>query len=62
MCFTKLEPVGIVGQIIPWNFPLLMCAWKVSGHSLCVLTRASWCESMIIGIRHCDDVINHMTL
>jgi aldehyde dehydrogenase (NAD+) len=24
------EPVGVVGQIIPWNFPLLMLAWKVA--------------------------------
>jgi len=27
-CFTKREPVGVAGQIIPWNFPLLMLAWK----------------------------------
>jgi len=27
-CYTKREPVGVVGQIIPWNFPLLMTAWK----------------------------------
>jgi aldehyde dehydrogenase (NAD+) len=27
---TVLEPVGVVGQIIPWNFPLLMWAWKVA--------------------------------
>ena len=27
-CFTRHEPVGVVGQIIPWNFPLLMQAWK----------------------------------
>ncbi|MBJ7495612.1 MAG: aldehyde dehydrogenase family protein, partial [Gemmataceae bacterium] len=27
-CYTKHEPVGVVGQIIPWNFPLLMTAWK----------------------------------
>ena len=27
-CYTKHEPVGVVGQIIPWNFPLLMVAWK----------------------------------
>src|SRR5271166_5740743 len=27
-CYTKREPVGVVGQIIPWNFPLLMVAWK----------------------------------
>jgi acyl-CoA reductase-like NAD-dependent aldehyde dehydrogenase len=25
---TKLHPVGVVGQIIPWNYPLLMLAWK----------------------------------
>src|SRR6201997_242089 len=24
------EPVGVVGQIIPWNFPLLMAAWKLA--------------------------------
>ena len=28
--FTRLEPVGVVGQIIPWNFPLLMAAWKLA--------------------------------
>jgi aldehyde dehydrogenase (NAD+) len=28
-CYTKHEPVGVVGQIIPWNFPLLMQAWKL---------------------------------
>lgn len=28
--YTKLEPVGVVGQIIPWNFPLLMQAWKLA--------------------------------
>jgi aldehyde dehydrogenase (NAD+) len=28
-CYTRLEPVGVVGQIIPWNFPLLMQAWKL---------------------------------
>ncbi|MEM6655426.1 MAG: aldehyde dehydrogenase family protein [Planctomycetota bacterium] len=27
-CYTRREPVGVVGQIIPWNFPALMCAWK----------------------------------
>lgn len=27
--FTVREPVGVVGQIIPWNFPLLMAAWKL---------------------------------
>ena len=23
------EPLGVVGQIIPWNFPILMAAWKL---------------------------------
>jgi phenylacetaldehyde dehydrogenase len=27
--YTLREPIGVVGQIIPWNFPLLMAAWKL---------------------------------
>ncbi|MED3727915.1 aldehyde dehydrogenase family protein [Priestia filamentosa] len=27
--YTRHEPLGVVGQIIPWNFPLLMAAWKL---------------------------------
>ncbi len=30
LSFTRPEPVGVVGQIIPWNFPLLMAAWKLA--------------------------------
>jgi acyl-CoA reductase-like NAD-dependent aldehyde dehydrogenase len=29
-CYTRREPVGVCAQIIPWNFPLLMSAWKVA--------------------------------
>jgi acyl-CoA reductase-like NAD-dependent aldehyde dehydrogenase len=29
-CYTRKEPVGVCGQIIPWNFPMLMAAWKVA--------------------------------
>jgi acyl-CoA reductase-like NAD-dependent aldehyde dehydrogenase len=29
-CYTRKEPVGVCGQIIPWNFPLLMAAWKIA--------------------------------
>ena len=29
-CYTRMEPVGVVGQIIPWNFPMLMQAWKLA--------------------------------
>ena len=28
LCYTRREPIGVAGQIIPWNFPLLMLAWK----------------------------------
>jgi acyl-CoA reductase-like NAD-dependent aldehyde dehydrogenase len=29
-CYTRKEPVGVCGQIIPWNFPMLMASWKLS--------------------------------
>jgi acyl-CoA reductase-like NAD-dependent aldehyde dehydrogenase len=29
LCYTRREPVGVCGQIVPWNFPLLMAAWKI---------------------------------
>jgi aldehyde dehydrogenase (NAD+) len=28
--YTLREPVGVCGQIVPWNFPLLMAAWKIA--------------------------------
>ena len=28
--FSDHEPIGVIGQVIPWNFPLLMLAWKVA--------------------------------
>ncbi|KAF7351555.1 Aldehyde dehydrogenase [Mycena sanguinolenta] len=30
LAYTRHEPIGVVGQITPWNFPLLMFAWKVA--------------------------------
>jgi acyl-CoA reductase-like NAD-dependent aldehyde dehydrogenase len=30
LCYTRREPVGVCGQIVPWNFPLLMAAWKIA--------------------------------
>ena len=33
--YTLREPVGVVGQIIPWNFPLLMAAWKIAPAIAC---------------------------
>ncbi|HEY6445213.1 MAG TPA: aldehyde dehydrogenase family protein [Acidobacteriaceae bacterium] len=29
-CYTRHEPVGVIGQIIPWNYPMLMQAWKLA--------------------------------
>jgi len=45
------EPLGVVGQIIPWNFPLLMAAWKVApalGAGNCIVLKPA--ESTPIGI------------
>ncbi len=33
--FTLREPVGVCGQIIPWNFPILMAAWKIAPALAC---------------------------
>lgn len=30
LAYTRHEPIGVVGQIIPWNFPLLMFVWKIA--------------------------------
>ena len=33
--YTLHEPIGVVGAIVPWNFPLLMWAWKVAPALAC---------------------------
>merc|ERR1712000_800596 len=35
MAYTRHEPIGVVGQIIPWNFPLLMLCWKIGPALAC---------------------------
>jgi acyl-CoA reductase-like NAD-dependent aldehyde dehydrogenase len=35
LAYTLRQPVGVVGQIIPWNFPLMMAAWKVAPALAC---------------------------
>ena len=35
LAYTLREPIGVVGQIIPWNFPLLMAAWKLGAALAC---------------------------
>lgn len=29
-CHTRYEPIGVIAQVIPWNYPLLMAAWKLA--------------------------------
>ncbi|HKS98521.1 MAG TPA: aldehyde dehydrogenase family protein [Rugosimonospora sp.] len=38
LAYTRREPVGVVGQIIPWNYPLLMAAWKLAPALACGCT------------------------
>jgi len=35
LAYTLLEPIGVVGAIIPWNFPLLMASWKLGPALAC---------------------------
>src|SRR5438128_2945358 len=35
LSYTLREPVGVCGQIVPWNFPLLMAAWKLAPALAC---------------------------
>jgi formyltetrahydrofolate dehydrogenase len=30
LCFTKREPLGVCGLVVPWNYPLMMLAWKMA--------------------------------
>ncbi len=48
LAYTLREPVGVVGQIIPWNFPLLMAAWKLGpalATGCCVMLEARGADS-----------------
>jgi len=38
--FTLREPIGVVGLIVPWNFPLMLASWKM-GPALAAATRPS---------------------
>ena len=47
--YTRREPIGVCGQIIPWNYPIQMAAWKVAPALACgntvVLKPAEQCNS-----------------
>ncbi len=46
LCYTLREPVGVCGQIVPWNYPLMMAAWKLAPALACgntvVLKPSEW--------------------
>lgn len=50
--YTRHEPVGVVGQIIPWNFPLVMSSWKMgcTGDRLYDRIKASRANAFIFTI------------
>ena len=55
------EPLGVVGQIIPWNFPLLMAAWKLApaiGSGNCVVLKPA--ESTPISVLILADLIGDL--
>jgi acyl-CoA reductase-like NAD-dependent aldehyde dehydrogenase len=35
LCYTLREPIGVCGQIVPWNYPLLMATWKIAPALAC---------------------------
>ena len=43
------EPVGVVGAIVPWNYPLLMLAWKV-GAALAAGCTGAWVCVGVVGV------------
>ncbi len=57
--YTLREPVGVVGQIIPWNFPLLMAAWKLApalAAGCCVILKPA--EQTPLSALRLGDLIN----
>ncbi|PWZ02297.1 putative indole-3-acetaldehyde dehydrogenase [Testicularia cyperi] len=59
LCYTRHEPIGVCGQIIPWNFPLLMFAWKLGPALACgntiVLKTAE--QTPLSAIKMCELIV-----
>ena len=58
--FVNREPVGVIGQIIPWNFPLMMACWKlapalVAGNSVILKPASYTCLTALELIRALDE-------
>lgn len=59
--YTRREPLGVCGQIIPWNFPLLMWSWKISpalatGNTIVLKTAESTPLSALVASELAKDV------
>lgn len=59
--FPMHEPLGVVGQIVPWNFPLLMLAWKVApalatGNTVVFKSAENTPISAILFAQICDEI------
>ncbi|KAF8993155.1 Aldedh-domain-containing protein, partial [Hymenopellis radicata] len=52
LCYTRHEPIGVVGQIIPWNFPLLMFAWQIATRNSIILKPSEF--TPLTAIRMCS--------
>lgn len=56
LSFTMREPVGVAGQIIPWNYPLVMAAWKlapaIAAGCTCVLKPAEQTPLTMMEVAH----------
>lgn len=59
--YTRREPIGVCGQIIPWNFPLLMWSWKVgpalaTGNTVVLKTAESTPLSALVASQYAAEV------
>ena len=62
LSIVQREPIGVVGQIIPWNFPFLMAAWKLApalaaGDTVVMKPSSSTSLSLLELMRLCQDII-----
>lgn len=62
MSLILREPIGVVGQIIPWNFPFLMAAWKIApalatGNAIVIKPSSETSLSMLVFAELIQDVL-----
>ncbi|MBV8088269.1 MAG: aldehyde dehydrogenase family protein [Alphaproteobacteria bacterium] len=59
--YTLREPIGVVGQIIPWNFPLMMAAWKIASTSCRAMAKPRVRRSPLILVSKVAFTGSHLT-